>query len=245
MAQRSLQMIRPIEVRSATAMVTERLEALILDGSLRPGDQLPAEPELAAALGVGRSTVREAKKSLIARGLVESRGRLGTYVLAPSTDDSDLPALRDLLADPALVDLHESRQIIEVAAIRLAAERITNEEVAELFAILDQIGADIGSQDDVWFRLLSFHRNLVRASGNRVLVSVFDLIAHLLKKHQMPFYGSVAQLRSDLSSHRGLVALVARHDPDAAATEMHEHLDQSEQARQSALDKVRTWNDRS
>jgi GntR family transcriptional repressor for pyruvate dehydrogenase complex len=242
--QRSLQNIRPVKVRSAASMVMDRLEALILDGTMRPGDQLPPEPELAAALGVGRSTVREAKKSLIARGLVEPRGRLGTYVLSPSTDASDLPAMRDLLANPALIDLHESREIIEVAAIRLAVERISDEEIAQLYALLDQIGAEIGTRDDGWSRLINFHRNLVRASDNKVLVSVFDLVAHLLKKHQLPFYGSLGDLRSDLDSHRVLVDLVARRDPDAAAAEMQRHLDRSELKRRSALDKARTTDGR-
>lgn len=240
MTDRSLDLLRPVEVRSAADVVFERLQGLILDGSLRPGDRLPAEPELAATLRVGRSTVREAKKALIAHGLLESRGKLGAFVLEPPTDPAALPALRDLLADPALADLHESRQIVEVNAIRLAAARASAADIAELYAALDSIESEIGRNDaDVWLRLVSFHRNLVRASGNKVLLSLFDLLAHLLRRHQLPFYGPVAELRSELRAHRDLVDLVARRDPRAAAAEMRHHLEDSEQLRQSTLDRLR------
>jgi DNA-binding FadR family transcriptional regulator len=229
-------MISPVKVQSATALVVERLEALILDGSLSRGERIPAEPDLATAFEVGRSTIREAKKTLIAQGLLESRGKLGTFVAAPSQDFSNLPALRDLLADPALVDLHECRQIVEVAAIRMSATRITAKEIDELYAILDRIEAGLENESDSWFRLVNFHRNLVSTSGNKVLLSLFDLLAHLLRKYQLPFYGSIADLQAEVRSHRDLVDLVARHDPDVAANAIREHLDNSEQLRQSALE---------
>jgi GntR family transcriptional repressor for pyruvate dehydrogenase complex len=240
MVDQSIGLIRPVAIRSASDTVFDRLQALILDGSLKPGDRLPAEPELAAALGVGRSTVREAKKTLLAHGLLESRGKLGTVVVTPPTDPSNLPALRQLLDDPTLADLHETRQIVEVASIRLAARRATPADVADLHATLDRIEEDIGRTDgDAWIRLVSFHRNLVRASGNKVLLNLFDLLAHLLRRHQVPFYGSVAELQSELRAHRELVEIVERHDPEGAAAEMRHHLEDSEQLRQNALDEVK------
>jgi GntR family transcriptional regulator, transcriptional repressor for pyruvate dehydrogenase complex len=230
-------LLRPVQIQSATDVVFERLQALILDRSLRPGERLPAEPDLAEALQVGRSTIREAKKALIARGLLESRGRAGAFVVGPPPDLSRLPALHDLLANPALPDLHETRQLIEVGAIRLAAVRATPSDISELYASLDRIGSDIAQgEPDVWRRLVTFHRNLVRAAHNEVLLPVYDLVAHLLLAHQVPFYPSIAELEAELRSHRELVALVARRDPDAAAAAMHSHLDDSEQRRQDALD---------
>lgn len=228
--------IRPVQTQSATDLVFERLQALILDQTLRPGEQLPAEPELAQALRVGRSTIREAKKALIARGLLESRGRAGTFVVGPPTDPANLPALHELMSNPALPDLHETRQIIEVGAIRLATARATAADIADLYGTLDQIEADIGQgEPDVWRRLVTFHRNLVRVAHNEVLLPVFDLVAHLLLAHQVPFYPSIAELQAELRSHRELVDLVAGRNPDAAGAAMRHHLDDSEQLRQDAL----------
>ena len=101
---------------------------------------------------------------------------------------------------------------------------------------LDQIESDIAlDRPDVWLRLVIFHRNIVRVAHNEVLLPVFDLIAHLLLEHQVPFYPSIAELQAELRSHRELVALVAARDPDAAAAAMREHLEESEQLRQDAL----------
>jgi DNA-binding FadR family transcriptional regulator len=233
-------LLRPIVVRSAVDVVYEWLQELILEGRLRPGEQLPTEPELSDALGVGRSTVREAKRVLADRGLIESRNRLGTFVVGPPSDSTHLPGLRSLLADPTLPDLHESRQLVEVGAIRLAVDRASGEDISDLYASLDQIEADIVKGDPgVWPRLVMFHRSLVRVAHNNVLLSLFDLIAHLLLAHHVPFYPSVAELNSEVRSHRELVDLVAARHPQAAADAMRAHIDGSEDLRREALDRLR------
>lgn len=225
-----------VELRSASDVVLDQLQALILEGRLRPGERLPAEPELSDALGVGRSTVREAKMTLQDRGLIESRGRLGTFVVGPPSDVTRLPALRHLLADPALPELHEARLVVEVGAIRLATQRATDADLSDLYGSLDQIEGDIVSGGpDVWPRLVTFHRSLVRVSHNQVLLSLFDLLAHLLVAHQVPFYPSVAELRREVGDHRELVDRVGACDPDVAAALMRMHLEESEQLRKEAL----------
>jgi DNA-binding FadR family transcriptional regulator len=229
-------LLQRVELRSASDVVLDQLQALILEGRLRPGERLPAEPELSDALGVGRSTVREAKMTLQDRGLIESRGRLGTFVVGPPADVTRLPALRHLLADPALPELHEARLVVEVGAIRLAARRATDANLRDLYGSLDQIETDIVNGDpDVWPRLVTFHRSLVRVSHNQVLLSLFDLLAHLLLSHQVPYYPSVAELHEEVRNHRDLVDRVEARDPDAAAELMRLHLEESEQLRKEAL----------
>jgi DNA-binding FadR family transcriptional regulator len=218
-------------------IVAERLEGLILDGTLRSGDQLPTEPELARALGVGRSTVREAKRALISRGLLEPRQKLGTFVVGPPTDPSNLASLNNLLTNPQLPDLHESRQIVEVGSIRLAAVRATSRDIDDLYGALAEIGEEIESgREDAWWRLVAFHRNLVTAAHNKVLLSIFDLTAHLISTYQVPFYLTVAELKLELESHRRLVDFLARRDADGAASAMYEHLEASEELRRDAVE---------
>lgn len=233
---RSLGLLRPVEVRSAADIVYERLQTLILDGTLGPGERLPTEPSLSEALGVGRSTVREAKKALTAQGLIETRGKLGTFVVGPPARPEQLPALRELLSDPTLPDLHEARQIIEVGAIRLATQRASNAELTGLYEALDRISVEMGDNEPgAWVRLIGFHRQIVRLSGNRVLLSVYDLIAHLLRQHHVVFYPSVTQLESEVRSHRELVDLIGNREADPAADAMAEHLRASEKLRRDAL----------
>ena len=236
-SRRPVQRLRPVEVRPVSEVVAERLEALILDGTLRSGDQLPTEPELARALHVGRSTVREAKRALISRGLLESRQKLGTFVVGPPTDPSNLASLNSLLTNPQLPDLHESRQIVEVGSIRLAALRATSQDIDDLYGALTEIGEEIESgREDAWWRLVAFHRNLVVAAHNNVLLSIFDLTAHLISNYQVPFYLTVAELKLELESHRKLVDFLARRDAEGAASAMHEHLDASEELRRDAVE---------
>jgi GntR family transcriptional regulator, transcriptional repressor for pyruvate dehydrogenase complex len=234
---------RPVEVRSATDVTFERLQTLIMSGRLKTGDRLPSEPELAQALRVGRSTVREAKKALIAQGLLESRGKLGTFVTAPSAD-SDLKKLLGFLSDPALHDLHETRQIVEVAAIRLAAERATASDIAEMRGTIERLKVGFQrNEPEVWTLMVDFHRNIVKASGNRVLVSVFDLIARLIRLHQVPFYQSIADPQSELQSHQELLDLVEQRSPEAAAAAMMRHLEEAEHLRNEALENMEGKDD--
>ena len=236
-ARQPVQRLRPVEVRPVSELVAERLEGLILDGTFRSGDRLPAEPELARALHVGRSTVREAKRALMSRGLLESRQKLGTFVIGPPEDPSKLGSLNNLLTHPELPDLHESRQIIEVGSIRLAALRSTREDIDDLYAALAEIGEEINNgREDAWWRLVGFHRNLVAAAHNSVLLSVFDLLAHLISNEQVPYYLTVAELKLELESHRKLVDFLARRDPDGAADEMHEHLEVAEELTLGAVE---------
>jgi DNA-binding FadR family transcriptional regulator len=235
--RRPAQRLRPVEVRPVSEVVAERLEALILDGTFRSGDQLPTEPELARALRVGRSTVREAKRGLLSRGLLESRQKLGTFVVGPPTDPSNLASLHSLLTNPQLPDLHESRQIVEVGSIRLAALRSTRQDIEDLYGALAEIGQEIeDGREDVWWRLVSFHRNLVMAAHNHVLLSIFDLTAHLISNYQVPYYLTVAELQSELESHRELVDLLAQRDAEGAAREMYKHLEAAEDLRRDAVE---------
>jgi GntR family transcriptional regulator, transcriptional repressor for pyruvate dehydrogenase complex len=228
-------LLRPIEVRSATDVTFERLQTLIMSGRLKAGDRLPSEPELARALKVGRSTIREAKKALMAQGLLESRGKLGTFVTAPSAD-SDVKKLLGFLSDPALHDLHEARQIVEVAAIRLAAERATASDIAEMRRTIERLKVGFErNEPEVWTLMVDFHRNIIKASGNRVLVSIFDLIARLIRLHQVPFYQSIADPQSELRSHQELLDVVEQRSPEAAATAMMRHLEHAEHLRNAAL----------
>jgi DNA-binding FadR family transcriptional regulator len=126
--------------------------------------------------------------------------------------------------------------VVEVGAIRLATQRATAADLRDLYGALDQIETDIVSGDpDVWPRLVTFHRSLVRVSHNQVLLSLFDLLAHLLLAHQVPFYPSVAELHREVQDHRQLVDRVGARDPDAAAGLMRVHLEESEQLRKEAL----------
>src|SRR6476660_7341055 len=110
--------------RRLTHDVAQRLVDLILDQDLRPGDRLSSERELMASLSVGRSSLREAIKSLAAFGVVEVAVGSGTYVADGDTSLLTRPLSWSLLiGERSTDDLIEARRILEVELVGLAAER--------------------------------------------------------------------------------------------------------------------------
>jgi GntR family transcriptional regulator, transcriptional repressor for pyruvate dehydrogenase complex len=235
MSKVSLDAIAPIRVRSVAEHVVEQLEKLIGDETFPPGEKLPAEHDLADALQVGRSTVREAKQILLAKGLLVSRGRAGTFV-ASTKDTDDASEVLRALRDPAHQDITEVREVIEIATIRLASARATAADIAEMRAIIDDLAQLFTAQDTVaWSRSLDIHRAIARASKNRVLASIYDLIAQVLARTQVPYLPYIAEGHEEVAQHSRLVDIVAAGDADAAEAEMRLHLRHSDQYRSDLL----------
>jgi GntR family transcriptional repressor for pyruvate dehydrogenase complex len=169
------------EVRhmSLTDKAIERIRELILSGRLPPGSRLPAEPSLAAQLGVSRNLMREAVKALVLARVLEIRRGDGTYVtsLEPGVLLEGLGAAVELLRDETLLEIVEVRRLFEPVATGLAATRISPQALADVEAHLEAMRA---ARDDV--ELLNrhdaaFHRAVVAATGNETLASLMDGIA--------------------------------------------------------------------
>jgi GntR family transcriptional repressor for pyruvate dehydrogenase complex len=135
----TLILLEPIEFKTAAEAVAQKLIGLFNNAVLKPGDRLPPERELAARLGVGRTTVREALKLLTLSGLLEAKRGSGTYVRA---DYSSFVA--NQVAWPALLNaqdvevIFEVRAGLEVQAASLAAERASDAEIARIAEYRDR-----------------------------------------------------------------------------------------------------------
>ena len=235
MSKLPLDVIAPIRVLSVAEHVVEQLEKLIGDGTFPPGERLPAEHDLADALQVGRSTVREAKQILLAKGLLITRGRVGTFI-ASAKDTDDASEVLRALRDPAHQDITEVREVIEIATIRMASERATEADLAEMRAIIDDLAQLFAAQDTVaWSRSLDIHRAIARASKNKVLASIYDLISQVLERTQVPYLPYIAEGQEEVAQHSRLVDVVAAGDADAAEAEMRLHLRHSDQYRSDLL----------
>src|SRR5919198_3302347 len=161
--------LEPIGRASVVDSVIERLEELIFS-RLEPGATLPSEGKLAEALGVSRLSVREATRTLEARGLLEiSKGRR-PRVAAPSgslVGDFFQIAVR---RDPrALLDLLEERRALEVHISALAARRATSGAIAGMEMSVDAMRAAEREFEAFHRADIRFHENLAAASGNRML----------------------------------------------------------------------------
>ena len=129
-----VQPLEPIRRRPIYEQVAERLRALIEGGHLVPGDRLPGERDLAARLGVSRSSVRQALTVLRVMGLVEVRHGTGVYLLRTVDDVIPPIPLESVGDDPALPAVSEVREVLESHASRLAARHRSAAHLAGMSA---------------------------------------------------------------------------------------------------------------
>jgi GntR family transcriptional regulator, transcriptional repressor for pyruvate dehydrogenase complex len=229
----SLQRVEPIGGTSLLDTVIEQLEELVFE-SFEPGDTLPAEGKLAEALGVSRLTVREATRSLEARGLLEiAQGRRPRVAAANGAIVGDFfkSAVR---RDPrALLDLLEVRRALEVHIAMLAAKRATKGDVADMEMSIAAMRAGGDRPDAFHSADVRFHENLAAASGNRLLVFLIEAFAEPLRESRLrSFAGHRARgggVDDVIQQHQTILDAVQARNPKAAAQAMREHLQQTEQ----------------
>lgn len=208
-------------IKNVHGNTVDHLGQALVAGRYAVGSSLPPEPMLCAELGVSRTVVREAVKSLVAKGLITTGPKVGTRVQAPehwNWFDPDVVAWQGHagLSPEFLRDLQDLRRVVEPAAMRLAAERATAEDILEIeksFAGMKQAvekGGDYVTHD------LRFHQGLLKASRNRMLVQMSKVLGALLRTSF-----EISTRRKDgpalsLPLHRAVLDAVIAHDPDAA-----------------------------
>lgn len=211
--------------------VVRTLGAWVLGGRYAPGSVLPREDELAVHFGVSRTSIREAIRVMSAKGLLETRQRVGVRVR--SRDDWRLldPAVLawhpDLRADPELVEsLVEARRIIEPATAELAARRATAADLAEIeaayLAMERAIPLDLEACCDAD---LAFHRSIITASHNVVLKGLVGTIEAALRAAFLVTTGLMENQVRTLSVHKDVLERIRYRDSDGARRAMNHLLD--------------------
>lgn len=220
----------------AYQQVIGRVEEQILAGTLRVGDRLPAERDLAAQLQVSRAAVREAMRTLEAQGVVRSGvgsgEHAGTVVTAvPSEALTRLLRLHVALNNFALDDVVAARVMLERSSAALAAAHASPEALA---AVTEPLAAMAGEPDRLEFNDLdtAFHIAVAEAGGNRL---VADMTIAIREAMRLPILRELEQLgerwpavRDELTSeHRAIHSAITAGDPDRAAELMEQHIHSS------------------
>lgn len=207
--------------------IASHIEELIAAGKLTPGDQLPAERELARQMQVGRGAIRESVKLLAERGLVEILPGRGTFVAEPDVYALAVHLDRFLRIGPVSYDdLHEVRRVLEVATAGLAAQRAGEEDLENLRVVIAQMDENLQSPADYVEAHLSFHRCLAEATGNRIFPFLIDVLVELIRERTLElFHVPGAPERRQLWHHR-IYNAIANHDVTAARNAMEQHLGQ-------------------
>ena len=205
--------------------IVDQIQQQILSGALKPGDQIPAERDLAERFGVSRTAVREAIKSLTEKGLIEVFVGRGTFVTNLSPDRVVESMTLLLRNEPhGIASVQEAREALEVPTARWAAIRRHDAHITRLRAI----EAEIEEERAISPRLIDgdteFHVELARATGNPVLVLLTQTIMGLLRTERLYREDFASALPTAFASHREIVDAIADGDPDRAEHAMIEHL---------------------
>lgn len=210
--------------------VVESMRRAIVVGELAPGAHL-REPLLADMFGVSRLPIREAIAQLEREGLVRIEPRRGAYVIGVTEQD--------------IHDIYECRLVLEVYAIERTAERIDEEGVASLNALIAEMDVAMaaGQVQAVAACDMAFHRLIIGLSGSRALLNAWAPLAPLIETALSIAEATVADLPEAVHGHDRIVAALARHDAAAAVEVLRDHLPSGEKLVYEAIRNARQGYD--
>jgi GntR family transcriptional repressor for pyruvate dehydrogenase complex len=208
--------------------IVQQIEDSILSGTLKAGDQLPSERELALKFGVSRTAVREAVKSLHEKGLVEAYSGRGTFITNGTSQavTQSINLMMKIDQADGCGSLAEVRQILEPEIAALAATRIQEPQLAlmrEAFSVMNQTLRD----PDAYIEAdLDFHLALAEAAGNPLILSLLDSIVGLLREQRIKIFFQEGGPERGQHHHARILAAIEKRDPEASRAAMRDHLEQ-------------------
>ena len=209
--------------------VARQLERMILK-KLHPGDKLPSERELAETLGVSRSSIRDAIRSLELIGLVEPRQGSGTVVREISADTVMNPLTNVLRHKVELVtELIDFRKMLEPPLSARAATHATEDELAEMEEILHRQETKFRAGQLAIEEDSEFHYAIAMASGNSVVLKVLDVLMDLLRDTRERSLQTEGRPHKSLAGHRKILAAIKKRDAEAAKAAMRRHIEDVEE----------------
>lgn len=221
-----------LQVTRISDAIASSLERRILEGSLKPGDRLPPERELAAELGVSRPSLREAIQKLASKGMLQSRQGGGTYV-TDCLESTFFDPWSDMLgAHPNLgEDLLEFRRMLEGQAAEWAAERATEadlERLAQAFAAMQKAfeGDDLEKRS---VSDISFHQAVCEASHNALIGHLASAMLRLMHDNIRLNLGELRTVPGAaillMNQHQALFNAICERKPAAARAAAQTHID--------------------
>ena len=223
---RSLPLHVPLPRPNLSTAITAQLRDMVLNGEVRPGEQLPGHRELAKMFGVSVTSVREAISALVSAGVLEAQQGRGTFVSAHFRPDVGSSTWLGQPQDgPERTELVEAREVLECALARLAAARATPEQVDALHAAVEEMRRASGDAEAYLDADLTFHMTLAAAAHNRVLLRAMHAIRSMLRREiQLGLERELTEdgaLHRGIAWHEGVASAVAAGDSDRAEQMAH------------------------
>ena len=209
-------MIQKINRLSLVEQVAEQMEQLIEQGQWKVGDKLPPEMELMDKFGVSRNTLREAIRALVHAGLLETKQGSGTLVRSTSVLGA---ALKRHVKKSTMMETLEVRFALEKQAAKMAAERRTEGDLAKLEASVSETKVASEKEDIDQFITsdIEFHKAIVQASGNQLLIDLYEHMTDLLYSFVHDFLAMQPSFQLEQGLHLNLLDAIQKQDQASAA----------------------------
>lgn len=222
--------------------IVDQIEQAILKGELKPGDQLPAERELAEQFGVSRTAVREAVKALREKGLVEAFSGRGTFVTNGTSQAmrQSLDLITRIGGPDGSAQLAEVRAILEPEIAALAAGRIEEQLLVALREAVAVMDRSLEDPDAYIEADLDFHLALAEGAANPVILSLIDSIVGLLREQRLRIFSVEGGPERGQYHHKQILEAIEQRNAEKARAAMREHLRQIRVDSQAASDESAT-----
>lgn len=220
-------MPKQTEVKKTTdknlmSQTVDDLITYIIEHKLKPGDKLPNEQELSQLLNAGRSTIREAMRTLATRNIVEIRQGSGTYISHKKgmiEDPFGLFFLDD--KEQLMKDLMDLRITLEPEIASMAALHATESDLLTIYTALLNVEERIRNKEDYTEEDIAFHQAIADSSQNAIMPRLIPLLG-TISRYMSETHSSLAE--ETKSSHRAIYEAIASHSPTLAKDQMYLHL---------------------
>jgi GntR family transcriptional repressor for pyruvate dehydrogenase complex len=217
--------VEPIKSTRIYEEIVRQVKAMIAEGRLKSGDQLPPERELAEKFLVSRTSVREALRALESLGLIEIRPGEGTFVREVSVESLIQPlALVMASQREAIGELFEARRLIEPLIAGLAAARATADDLHEMERILEEQAKEVAAGRTGLAQDAQFHAALAAAAHNRAITRILGALIDLLTQSREESLNTPGRPQRSHLDHRRVLDAVRRRDDSGARQAMADHI---------------------
>jgi len=208
-----------------TVAVSQEIARIVRENGLGPGDRLPTVKELAEACGVAVPTVREAIRRMEALGTLEIRHGAGIFVRSGQPKMMMVHPDLDAIDGQVILDLLQSRLLIEPYLAEQAAQSPRGEATARLGDLLRQAEGYLGTDDTQLRRVnMAFHAGIAHCSGNVVLMQVMEMLIDLYSSEQSVMLTLADQREQDHREHVAIYGAIQQGDAERAKALMTEHI---------------------
>lgn len=217
--------------------VTDEILSMISANKLKPGDRLPAEREIGERFGVSRTVVREALRSLAAKGVVDVRSGSGAKIARVGSDKAS-EAMRLFVEtsrsdDPSIdggvtyEQISDVREMIETRVARIASTSASESAIAKLQRVHDEFVASNGDPEKTSRLDVAFHRAIAESTGNPLYLVMLDSIDSTLLEIRRLTLALPNRFDRGVQEHGKILQHIVAHEPALAEQAMREHLAES------------------